>query len=114
MIGEYCRVTPEKLSQLLAGDPQDIDDFLSDSWDSAEEEILRIDKTWQAIHFLLNDDPHTGEGPLYDAVWGGTDTAAEYTYGPVRYLTARQNWGESRPCRVCCSSCFRRRPRRLR
>jgi Domain of unknown function (DUF1877) len=52
---------------------------------------LDIDKTWHIIHFLLNDHPWQGSGPLFGAVLGGAElTDEDICYGPARYLTSAE------------------------
>ncbi len=47
---------------------------------------LAIEKSWQAIHFVLNGDPWKGRGLLFNAVLGGTEIGEDLGYGPPRYL----------------------------
>jgi hypothetical protein len=48
---------------------------------------LDIDKTWHIIHFLLNGHAWEGDGPLFDAVLGGSHlTDEDLGYGPPRFL----------------------------
>lgn len=49
-----------------------------------------LDKSWHALHFLLNDHPSEGSGPLYDAILGGTEIGEDRGYGPPRVLTPNE------------------------
>jgi hypothetical protein len=91
MIGYYRRLTSEELSQLIAG--SSVSEFLypdSDKEPDTSRE-LDIDKTWHAIHFLLNDSAWEGEDPLAWVVLGGELLGTEDVgYGPARYLLPEQ------------------------
>ena len=59
--------------------------------ESESEADLDIDKTWQAIHFLLTGDAWKGSHPLSNAVLGGVELGDEDVgYGPARYLSASE------------------------
>jgi hypothetical protein len=47
---------------------------------------LAIEKSWQAIHFILNGDPWKGSGLLHNAVLGGTEVGEDLGYGRPRYV----------------------------
>jgi hypothetical protein len=49
-----------------------------------------LDKSWHALHFLLNDHPWEGSGPLFDAILGGTEIGEDMGYGPPRVLTPNE------------------------
>lgn len=49
-----------------------------------------LDKSWHALHFLLNDHPTDGSGPLFDAILGGTEIGEDMGYGPPRVLTPNE------------------------
>lgn len=91
MIGNYRRVSESELSRVCA-DPKSISDFLyAESNDDTESRRLDIDKSWHAIHFLLNDSPWEGAYPLVCIVLGGECIGEEDVgYGPARYLTVQQ------------------------
>jgi len=87
MIGRYRQLTRQQLAELQV-DPSRVPDFLYDQEPPSHLQ-LDIDKTWHAIHFLLNGDRWEGTGPLYDAVLGGEVLGKEdLGYGPARFLTA--------------------------
>jgi hypothetical protein len=86
MIGNYRRLSNSELTELLS-DPTKVSDFLYDEQPEAKFH-LDIDKSWQAIHFLLNNDPWEGHGALFDAVLGGEVLGdQDVGYGPARFLT---------------------------
>lgn len=88
MIGNYLRLSPSELVQLRAN-PSTIISLLypEDGSAHAVGRHLDIDKSWHAIHFLLNGDPWEGTHPLCNAVLGGTELSDEDVgYGPARYL----------------------------
>jgi hypothetical protein len=90
MIGNYRRVSPNELVELCAN-PGSITTFLyaADRSKLSRDRRLDVDKTWHAIHFLLNGEPWTGNGVLANAVLGGTELGTEDVgYGPARTLTA--------------------------
>ena len=47
---------------------------------------LAIEKSWHAIHFVLNGDPWKGSGLLFNAVLGGKEVGEDMGYGRPRYL----------------------------
>lgn len=85
MIGNYLRVTPAQLGALFA-DASGITAFLDA--DHPDDARLDIDKSWHAIHFLLNGTAWEGAGPFADVVLGGQEIGDEDVgYGPARGLT---------------------------
>lgn len=89
MIGNLRRVSRDRLAALRA-DPSAVPAFLYDE-EPPPGDHLDLDKTWHAIHFLLNGQTWTGDGPLFDAVLGGEPLGEEDVgYGPARALTAEQ------------------------
>ena len=91
MIGNYRRLS-ESLLATLCANPDSICDFLY-SHDNQEPDgsHLDIDKSWHAIHFLLNDSQWEGEYPLACVVMGGECIGdQDVGYGPARYLTSQQ------------------------
>jgi uncharacterized protein DUF1877 len=92
MVGNYRRVTPEELERLRQV-PEAIVTFLcpDDATVFPEDHFLYIDKTWQAIHFLLTGDPWEGQLPLRYAVLGAPPlNTIDVGYGPARVLTPDQ------------------------
>ena len=63
--------------------------FMKGSTHAAAEKkrpSLEIEKSWQAIHFILNGDPWKGNGWLFNAVLGGKEVGEDMGYGPPRYV----------------------------
>jgi hypothetical protein len=93
MMGNYLRVTPDVLADLKAN-PDSILDFLyPDDGEGCHPEgrYLDIDRSWHAIHFLLNGDNWGGDPPLFGAVLGGTPIGeVDIGYGPARFLSAEE------------------------
>ena len=91
MIGNYRRVSETVLSAICAN-PDSISDFLySEDNEHSEGSHLDIDKSWHAIHFLLNDSQWDGAYPLVCVVMGGECIGEQdIGYGPARYLTSQQ------------------------
>lgn len=84
MIGNYRKITTEELSDLI-NNPDKLSEFLYSEENYSKN--FNIDKAWQAIHFLLNNDAWKGTPPLSNAVLGGQIISDEdIGYGPARYL----------------------------
>lgn len=48
--------------------------------------LLEIDKAWHGVHYLLTGSAQDAEGPLGQAILGGTEIGDDGGYGPARYL----------------------------
>ena len=48
--------------------------------------LLEIDKAWHGLHYLLTGSARDTEGPLGQAILGGTEIGDDGGYGPARYL----------------------------
>ncbi len=84
MIGNFRRLQQAELGELLA-QPDNLAAFLYGQ--AAPENYLDIDKTWHAVHYLLNGETWEGKYPLSEAVMGGQNLGEEdMGYGPARYL----------------------------
>ncbi|MBD3922619.1 YfbM family protein [Paenibacillus sp. PR3] len=91
MVGNLKRISPALLNELLQGEVE-LEEVLY-----GEEEVdqsLYLDKSWHAIHYLLNGAAWEGEEPLVHTVLGGTaigepdeDEMESGEYNPTRYLT---------------------------
>lgn len=95
MVGNYRRITQEKLAK-LQNEPESITDFLFPGYkaDEAAEldgSYLNIDKTWHAIHFLLTGTALPSQAPLTNVVMGGTPLGdaenPDFDFRPVCFLT---------------------------
>lgn len=90
MIANYRRVKDSELARVCAN-PESIGEFLYADANHDESRTLDIDKSWHAIHFLLNDSPWDGEYPLVCVVLGGESIGdQDVGYGPARFLTSPQ------------------------
>jgi hypothetical protein len=106
MIGNFLAVTAEKLNELVR-DPATVAEFLEIAIEDQDElgaDFLDVDKSWQAIHFLLTGDEgrvaresrvetgsvHEGESPLRWVVFAPTEIGEDSGYGLPRALTADQ------------------------
>jgi hypothetical protein len=93
MIGNLKRISPKLLNDLLQGEI-DIEDVLYGEAD--EDHSLYLDKSWHAIHYLLNGAAWEGEEPLVHTVLGGTpigepdEEEEDEEYNPPRYLKPEQ------------------------
>lgn len=91
MIGNYRCLTEGELRALLE-EPATITEILyNEETQNETENQLDIDKTWRAIHYLLNGTAWGGKEPLANAVLGGLPVGEEDVgYGPARYLWPTQ------------------------
>ncbi|GMK39978.1 hypothetical protein PCCS19_30330 [Paenibacillus sp. CCS19] len=91
MVGNLKRISPVLLNDLLQGEVE-VEDVLYN--DADEDNSLYLDKSWHAIHYLLNGAAWEGEEPLVHTVLGGTaigeadeEEMESGEYNPIRYLT---------------------------
>ena len=92
MIGCYRRVSTAEL-EVLQAEPMALGAFLFPPGDVPPpvDRYLEVDKTWQAIHFLLTGDPWAGGPPFANAVLGGEELSDEdQGYGPARFLVPEE------------------------
>ena len=85
MIGNFLAISPDQLTELV-NEPALIDSLLYPEGGPDPERHLDIDKSWHAIHYVLNGSTWDGEGPLAFAVLGGEEIGEDVGYGPARYL----------------------------
>ena len=86
------RISPDELA-LLKAEPERLFGLLypEDETDLSSDRHLDIDKTWDAIHFMLNGAAPDECQPLYNVVLGGTEISDEDVgYGPARFLTPEE------------------------
>ena len=88
MIGNFRRISPAKLEQLIAA-PDSVVDFLNTE-PEFDLEFLDVDKAWHGIHFLLTGSQWKGDAPLGNAVLGGIEFGDDVGYGPAKYITAKE------------------------
>ncbi|WP_068620864.1 YfbM family protein [Paenibacillus tuaregi] len=85
MTGILKRIPEETLDLILKGD-LDPEDVIRNE----EEPGLDLDKSWHALHFLLNGSAWEGEPPLFNAILGGAEIGEDLGYGQIRYLTSKE------------------------
>jgi hypothetical protein len=98
MTARYLRVDSRVIVGIFNA-PSSLLDVLYPEPENADHRAryLDIDKTWHIIHFLLNNHPWEGNGPLFGAVLGGAElTDEDVVYGPARYLTSAEVGATSR------------------
>jgi len=89
MIGYFLAVKPER-GEELAHDPAAVGTFVHEAIEDQDElgqDFLDLDKSWQAIHFLLTGDVEGGDAPLAWAVLAPTTIGEDLGYGPARLLS---------------------------
>lgn len=91
MVGNLKRISPALLNDLLQGEVV-VEDVIY--VEEEEDQSLYLDKSWHAIHYLLNGAAWEGEEPLVHTVLGGTaisepdeEELESGEYNPTRYLT---------------------------
>lgn len=96
MICRLVAIEPEKLEEVRDDTEAALDALYEAEEEGDEERMLDIDKAWHAIHYLLNDSAHEGEGAAGLVIFGGETIAGgeEDDDGEpsqvVRYLTPTQ------------------------
>lgn len=86
----FASTSPDELDRLRAN-PDDIEAFLCpDDGESDPPNYIDLDKAWHGLHYLLNGDAGSGNGPLSQAIFGGTAFGPEIGYGPARFVTPAQ------------------------
>jgi hypothetical protein len=90
MIGNFLAVDNDTLQSIIS-DPEILSSIIypEDEFES-NGDYLNIDKSWHAIHFLLNDSNWSGTPPLFNVILGGKEIGEDVGYGPVRYLTCEE------------------------
>lgn len=56
-------------------------------------DLFSLEKDWHMLHYALNGTAEGGNGPLADAILGGSELRSHdgrEDYGPIRYLTPQQ------------------------
>ena len=87
MIGNLLMISNGQLQQLI-GEPSLVEDYIYA--ERKEDKFLNLDKSWHAIHFILNGNNYEGQGPLAMVFFGGEEIGEDHGYGLVRYLTTDQ------------------------
>ena len=68
----------------LRADPSRVASFMEGAG-AGESDVLELDKSWHALHFLLTGDAGGAPYPL-GLVMGGEDIGADQGYGPARLI----------------------------
>ena len=68
----------------LRADPSRAASFVEDAG-AGESDMLDLDKSWHALHFLLTGDAGGAPYPL-GLVMGGEEIGADESYGPARLI----------------------------
>lgn len=86
MIGNYLTLSLRELDAIIV-EPGKAEELAYPESGDLPVGSLDIDKAWHLIHYLLNGEAWGGEGPLANAVLGGTELeGTDAGYGPFRYL----------------------------
>jgi hypothetical protein len=94
MIGQFIRIPATELETYLE-DSSLFEDRL-DAATGDEEEFLDVDKSWDALSFLLTgysqQDLDSATAPLSWTIFGNgvVDPDLDLGYGPIRYLTPEE------------------------
>jgi hypothetical protein len=95
MIGMFVRVTETELQDYLS-DSSLFENLLDDEAFDENENVCDIDKTWDAISYLLTgcgaSDLNNAMQPISWTIFGSRvlDEDQDLGYGPANYLTAKQ------------------------
>jgi hypothetical protein len=71
--------------QKIKEDPTQVELLLD-----AAEQNCDLDKSWHALHYILNGDAWDGEFPLNFLASGGEEIGEDMGYGPARFLNAAE------------------------
>ncbi|HVI56953.1 MAG TPA: YfbM family protein [Luteibacter sp.] len=82
MIGIFCRVSPVTAHHAMTDAASAERLFHSSGLDA--DHVLNVEKTWHAIHFVLNGQPWPNDGILSQVVFGGEPFGDDLGYGPAR------------------------------
>ena len=85
VVGYLKQIKPEVLSSLLEGMGK-AQDYIYDE----DMESLYLDKSWHAIHFILNGKAWGGEEPLAHVILGGTAISEDYGTNELDIYRARK------------------------
>jgi hypothetical protein len=77
----------QEQGEALSRDPHGVEKLLLRK---GSEVRLEMDKEWHGIHFLLNGDRWSTNGPYGQVVLGGREIGPDMGYGPARLLSAEE------------------------
>jgi hypothetical protein len=89
MIGNLLAVSAEQLAAIVQ-QPSLVEALVYPEDGAEKANHLDIDKSWHAIHYMLNGDAWEGEEPFFLVVLGGEEIGEDVGYGPARYLKPDQ------------------------
>ncbi|WP_151960815.1 YfbM family protein [Acinetobacter bereziniae] len=89
MIGNLLSISTQQLEDFIQS-PNLLEAYVYGDQKDQKSQTLDLDKTWHAIHFILNGDAYGGQGPLAMVFFGGKEIGEDLGIGPARYLTAEQ------------------------
>lgn len=95
MIGNLFRLTTKHLEDIL-NDSSLLEDKVYSEDSRSMNDLLNIDKSWEAIFYLLTGHPvaeiEDAKSPLSWSLFSGqiVDAEQDMGYGPVHYRTAEQ------------------------
>lgn len=84
MAGYFVAVNPQQIAEFKE-DPSSLTDFLYPGEEEPDNSI-DVDKSWHAIHYMLNGAAGPEEGQPAPAIFGGEPVGEEMDYGPARIL----------------------------
>jgi hypothetical protein len=86
MMGEIYRISPSRLQELLADPAQIQAELYPDDYPAnLTENGTTVEKTWDAIEFVLGRLARNGKIPWIEPLSGGNATGCVLHYGPVWY-----------------------------
>lgn len=86
MIGCYVSVPATSIAKI-----EEDEDYVGELLENPDLDSLSIEKSWQAIHFVLTGDSLESDGgPLGNAVMGGREVGDDIGYGPARLLEPKE------------------------
>jgi hypothetical protein len=84
---ETINYTPGFIAKLFGAKPKS-DDWHPENFDEENDEV-DLDKAWQAIHYLLTEDPWEGSGVKSFILNGGKEIGViDVGYGPARSFSS--------------------------
>ncbi len=91
VVGNLVAISPEQLASFQK-DTGQVAPFLRACMegDGDAPPSVYLDKSWQAIRFVLTGRASGGEGPLGLAIEGGEELGDDVGSGPARFLTASE------------------------
>ncbi len=79
----YAVALPAGQAATFLSDPRRMIDALQ----RKDDTILKLDKSWQGLHYLMTGSAEQPKGVLGQAILGGREVGEDLGYGPARVLT---------------------------